>query len=83
MPNIWHSPLCFLFQASYSSSISTSFTFLNKSEANTRSFSFWLCELMTVSLFPCHSFFPSQMNMMFSPMPITEFMSWVLMMVAM
>lgn len=67
----------------YFSAISASFTFLNSSEAKTRSLSFLLREEITVSLLPCHSLRPSLMKMMLSPIPMTEFMSWVLMMVVM
>lgn len=38
-------------------------------------------ELMTSSLVPSHSFLPWLIKIMCSPIPITEFMSWVLMMV--
>ena len=38
-----------------SSLISTAFTFLNRSEANTRSLSLSLVEPITSSLVPCHS----------------------------
>ena len=44
--------------AVFSSSISTFFTFLNRSEAKTRSLSFSLVELIISSLLPCHSFCP-------------------------
>ena len=42
-----------------------------------------LVEPMISSLLPCHAFSPPAMKTMFSPMPITEFMSCVLMMVVM
>jgi len=40
-------------------SISTSFTFLNRSDAKMKSFNAWLLEVITCSFVPCHSFTPS------------------------
>ena len=48
-----------------------------------KSFSALLPDEITCSFVPCHSFRPSLMKMMFSPMFITEFMSCVLMIVVM
>ena len=46
-----------------------------------KSLSFWFVEVMIWSLLPVQAASPWWIKMMFSPIPITEFMSWVLMMV--
>ena len=60
-----------------------SFTFRKRSEAKMKLFRRSLVEFMISSLLPCHSFLPSYIYRMFSQMPITEFMSCVLMIVVM
>ena len=72
--------LCFS-SSSFNSSSSTSLTLRNKSEAKIKSFNALFLEVITSLLFPCHSFTPSLMKIMFSPIFMTEFMSCVLMIV--
>ena len=57
--------------------------FFSRSLAKMKSVRFSLGDSIISLLCPCHSLWPSWMKMMFSPMPITEFMSCVLMMVVM
>ena len=59
------------------------FIFFSRSLAKMKSVSSWLVEVMMSLLSPRHSKWPWYMNIIDSPIPITEFMSWVLIMVVM
>lgn len=58
-------------------------TILKRLEAKTKSFNALLSEVKISSLFPTHSLCPLSKNTIFSPIPITEFISCVLMIVVM